>query len=708
METRLTTERPTSSISLYVPLYSALGILAALSIIFGFDSSARAQINCQSEIYLPAKTDPEDRFKKGYCFIKLGEFQEGVTRLTGLEKELPVIADYVIYYQGAAYENLGDNSNAAAQFERVITGYPDSGIKKKALARLGGIYNQTGDYSNAERIFRSLYAEESDRDLKASYLEGLGQALEKQGKYADAVNTYKQVWVEFPETKSSFGAQKAAREISAAQGVPFTQTESDYLQRADELYELARWSSAVENYEMASSQSPEARTRMGIAMVNAGSLNEAESVLSGINSPEALFWRGKLKSKQGLDGEASSLYSRIHTSFPSSELAPEGLYNAGRLYQINDDFGSAIKTYDLLIRSYPNNEFAEDGAWNLGWIYYKRGKYTEALATFSAFTDSAIPFNAANSRYWKARILEKQGRRDEARAEYMELAGMTTPTYHSYMAQKKTGHTPVYPNVNPESTALNPSAAAKKEKADILIRLGMPEDARLEIEKMEALANSKEEFVVVSLLYAKVDDYYNSIKVAQDIGLPQANTLSFPRGYRDIVASYAKKYGVDELLVYSVIREESRFQKDAVSPADAVGLMQLIPPTARVVASQIGISGFTTEMLTIPRINIEMGIFYLREVLDKFDGDVELALASYNAGPGRAADWKVDFYGLEKDEFIEEIPFKETRNYIRRILRSYGAYKAIYGNTAVAAPQNVPSQQNTTPAQDTGTAVPAN
>ena len=112
--------------------------------------------------------------------------------------------------------------------------------------------------------------------------------------------------------------------------------------------------------------------------------------------------------------------------------------------------------------------------------------------------------------------------------------------------------------------------------------------------------------------------------------------------------------------------------------------MQLIPPTARSVARQIGINGFSTAMLTIPRINIEMGIFYFKQVLDKFNGDVELALASYNAGPHRAVDWKVRFYGLEKDEFIEEVPFRETRNYIRRILRSYGAYKAIYGNTATS------------------------
>ncbi len=680
-------------------IYTVLTSLTVLT----FNSHARAQINCQSEIYLPARTDAEDRFKKGYCFIKLGQFQEGVTRLTGLESELPLIADYVIYYQGAGYENLGDLANAAERFNKVIDGYPESGVRQKTFARLGNIYIQMGDYTNAERIFRSLYAEESDRSLKASYLESLGQAYEKQGKYGEAVNTYKQVWVELPETKSSYSARKSAREISASQGVPFVPTESDYLQRADKLYELSRWSSAVQNYEQVSSLTTQARTRMGIAMVNAGSLNEAESVLSGISSPESLFWRGKLKSKQGLDAEASALYSEIQTLFPSSELAPEGLYNAGRLYQINDDYQNAIKTYDLLMRAYPTNSFAEDGAWNLGWIYYKRGKYQEALASFSASTGSSSAFNAANSRYCKARTLEKQGRRDEAMAEYMLLAGMTTPTYHSYLAQRKTGFTPSFPNVSPESTALNPSAAVKKEKAERLIRLGLPEDARLEIEKMEALANTKEELVTVSLLYSKVDDYYNSIKVAQDIGLPQANSLSYPRGYKDIVSSYAKKYGVDEFLVYSVIREESRFQKDVVSPADAVGLMQLIPPTARIVAGQIGLAGFTTEMLTIPRINIEMGIYYLSEVLDKFDGDVELALASYNAGPGRAADWKVDFYGLDKDEFVEEIPFRETRNYIRRILRSYGAYKAIYGNSASAAPVNTAPAQNTAPPQNKAT-----
>lgn len=669
-----------------LPLFSIVFSLAFI----GFHAYSFAQINCQSEIYLQAKPDPTDRFQKGYCFIKLGQFEQGVTRLKGLETELPLIADYVIYYQGAGYENLGEMQNASIMFNRVLTEYPDSALKKKTLARLGNIYTQTGDSANAERIFRSLYNEESDRYLKASYLEGLGQALEQQGKYSEAVGVYKQVWVEYPDTKSAGTSKQSASRISASQGIPFVPTESDYLQRANTLYSNSRWSSAVQNYQKVTSKSTDTRTKMAIAMVNSQRLNDAEAILNNINSPESLFWRAKIKSKQGLDSQASALYSQIHTSFPSSELAPEGLYNAARLYQINDNDQKAIKVYDLLIRTYPKNKYAEDGAWYLGWIYYRKGMYREALGTFSAFTDSASSFNASNARYWKARTLEKQGMSEQAMAEYKALAALTPPTYHTYLAQKKTGIAPAYANVSPESTSLNPAAAARKQKAEFLIRLGLLEDARLEIEKMEDVANTQEEFVVVSLLYSKVDDYYNSIKVAQGIGLPQANSLSFPRGYKDIVGPFAKKYGVDEYLVYSVIREESRFQKDVVSPADAVGLMQLIPPTARTVAREIGINGFTTEMLTIPRINIEMGIFYLKQVMDKFNGDVELALASYNAGPHRAANWKTRFYGLDKDEFIEEIPFRETRNYIRRILRSYGAYKAIYG-TAAAAPAAKPA-----------------
>jgi len=670
--------------------YEIFTIIALVSFLI-VPTAALAQLNCQSEIYQPATNDPKDKFKKGYCFIKLGQYLQGVTRLKGVESELPALADYVIYFQAAGYENLRDYSSSSTLFNKILTQYPQSGLKKKTLARLGNIYTQSGDYVNAERIFRSLSLEEKNRSTKASYLLGLGEALEKQGKYGDALITYKRIWIQYPETKASTKANTTANRISNTQGIAFQPSQSDYLERANILFNKSRWSSALNNYNKLSSKSTEVRTNMGIVMVNTKRLNEAENILKNINSPRSLFWRGKLKTKQGLDSQASQLYTQIHLLFPNSPIAAEGLYNAARLYQINNNTQKAIKTYDILIRSYPRNKYAEDGAWYLGWIYYRKGQYREAHGTFSAFTDSDSTFNASNAKYWRARTLEKQGKHDEAHVQYRELAGSTIPTYHTYLAQKKSGYTPKFANINPESSTLGTRANSRKEKAQLLINLGMVDEAKLEIIAMEDEAGTKEEFVIVSLLYSQVNDYNKSINVAQGIGLPQANRLSFPKGFQEFVGPYAKKYGVDELLVYSIIREESRFQKDVVSPADAVGLMQLIPPTAKAVARQIGINGFSTAMLTIPRINIEMGIFYFKQVLDKFNGDIELALASYNAGPHRAADWKVRFYGLEKDEFIEEVPFRETRNYIRRILRSYGAYKAIYGNAPISNQPGTPT-----------------
>ncbi|MBI4228649.1 MAG: lytic transglycosylase domain-containing protein, partial [Deltaproteobacteria bacterium] len=311
-----------------------------------------------------------------------------------------------------------------------------------------------------------------------------------------------------------------------------------------------------------------------------------------------------------------------------------------------------------------------------GWIYYKQGKINEALATFSAYTNSSSAFNSSNNKYWKAKVLEKLGRKEEASQIYRELAESTSPSYHSYLSQRKTGIKPSYGLASID--VYTQSESPKKVKADLLIQLETYDDAVLEIDKMLEESSTDQDFIQVSTLYANAEDFYNSIKVVQDIRIPQANILSYPRGYSDIVRAFSKKYNIDEYLVYSVIREESRFQKNAISSASAIGLMQLMPATARLTAREVGISGFNTDMLNVPRVNIELGIYYLKKVLSLFNGDIILALASYNAGPQRAEDWIVRFPNLEKDEFVEEVPFRETRNYIRRILRSYGAYKAIY------------------------------
>ncbi len=656
-------------------------ILIIALFILVFDRSAGADgINCQWVANEPVKESTGEKYRKGYCYMKLGRFQEGLALLNGLQEQLPLIGDYALYYRGVGEERTGNLSRAMELFNKILTDYPDSGLRKKVLLETSGIYSATRNYEKAENVYRSLYADESDQNAKSSFLNSIGDSQEGRKKYSEALTTYKQLWVQFPESRFADAAINKAFRISSTLGIPLVATESEYLQRAERLFKLSRWSSAIKEFERVS-QTGDIRLKTAICKFRLGRFNEASALLSRIGSAESLYWSAKISSKLDRDDEASQAYYQIYRLYPQSALAPEALYNGARLYQINSNFEKAIELYDLLLRKYPQSEFVEDGAWNLGWIYYRSGKYREALATFSSFTASSSTYNSSRAAYWQARTLEKQGNKAEAFAIYENLSRTAFPSYYSYLARRKTG---INPSVSSSSISTGETVtkrvAWRKERAEFLISLGILEDAVLEIKKIEKEAASASDSISASVLYAKVNDFYDSIRVADAVGLPQANRLSYPQGFDNIVKGFSAKYNVDEFIVYSIIREESRFQRDAVSPANAVGLMQLIPPTGRSTAAEVGISGYNTGMLYVPRVNIELGIAYFKKVLELFNGNVHLALGSYNAGPNNVAKWVVRSPGLDMDEFVEEIPFQETRNYVRRVLRSYGAYKAIYDN----------------------------
>ncbi|HEY7534428.1 MAG TPA: tetratricopeptide repeat protein, partial [Thermodesulfobacteriota bacterium] len=480
----------------------------------------------------------------------------------------------------------------------------------------------------------------------------------------------------------SESALAKANQISQREGIPFVPSESDYLKRANALFKLTKWESALDQFERVSNKDKDAWIKTAIAKYRMGQIDQAHSILAGINSPESLYWMSKISLKRGRDQEAAEILNQIPLLYPNSELAPSALYEAARLYQVNLDFKKALELYDLLIRKYPNSEFAEDAAWNLGWIHYRNGRLREALVTFSSFSDSKSPSSSSRATYWKARVLEKMGRKGEAFNIYQSLARSDNPTYYSYLALKKIGSAPrlnISLSSYTKTDAVN-KVNPRKNRAELLIELGTFDDAILEIMEFEKEAANTSELIEVSRLYNRVKKFNYSIKIAQDIRLPEGYRLSYPEGFNEIVRLYSGRYKADEFVIYSIIREESRFQEDAVSRSGAIGLMQLIPDTGMYTSRMVGISEYNTDMLYTPIINIQLGIAYFQEILEQYKGVVHLAIASYNAGPGNVARWVEKLRNLETDEFIEEIPYGETRNYVKRVLRSYGVYKAIYDN----------------------------
>jgi soluble lytic murein transglycosylase len=163
----------------------------------------------------------------------------------------------------------------------------------------------------------------------------------------------------------------------------------------------------------------------------------------------------------------------------------------------------------------------------------------------------------------------------------------------------------------------------------------------------------------------------------------------YPVDYWPLIRQHAAANGLDPYLVAALIAQESTFDKDIRSSANAYGLMQIVPATGRRWAKRLGIRGFSTRKLTVPEINVRIGTAYFASLLAQF-GSPHVALAGYNAGDSRAARWSAERRGMPQDEFIDDIPFAETQGYVRRILGTAEDYRRLYGSASAATPPPPP------------------
>jgi soluble lytic murein transglycosylase len=156
--------------------------------------------------------------------------------------------------------------------------------------------------------------------------------------------------------------------------------------------------------------------------------------------------------------------------------------------------------------------------------------------------------------------------------------------------------------------------------------------------------------------------------------------MAWPTAFDDTVERVARAQGVEPALVYAVMREESGYQPDALSVVGARGLVQIMPETGRRLAADLGARAFDPAELFVPERNLELGALYLSQLVGRFDGRLSAAIASYNAGPEAVARWVAADRGREDDEWVESIPYDQTRSYVKRVLRSVHVYRALYGS----------------------------
>jgi soluble lytic murein transglycosylase len=334
---------------------------------------------------------------------------------------------------------------------------------------------------------------------------------------------------------------------------------------------------------------------------------------------------------------APELFQTFLKRYPDSEEATAAMYFLGRIAESHAEWPVARSWYNEIASHFPNFFYAALARERLKHPEISRASDSPGVAAFL----QSITFAPRNRLPNLAPGEANRARMD--RAQLLSAAGLDDLAESELMFSAKADGQP---------------ELAGFEAAEIAFRRGAPDQA-------------------IRYIKQTAPDY---LRFAADATPQKFWKLAFPLPYRDTLERYSRQEGLDPFLVAGVIRQESGFNTKAVSHANAYGLTQVLPSTGRQISRRVGLRGFHSGMLFTPDVNIRIGTYYLRTLLDRLQGNWNATLASYNAGPARVAQWLARGTYSEPAEFIESIPFDETRDYVKSVLRNADAYRRFYGN----------------------------
>ncbi|MDA8101137.1 MAG: tetratricopeptide repeat protein, partial [Nitrospiraceae bacterium] len=590
--------------------------------------------------------------------------------------------------------------------------------------------------------FEQLLREYGRSDQAPDAGIGLGMARTGAGDLPGAALAYQEVQVRYPSPDRDGEVERLLTDLRKRGVTVPPPTAAEWYERGKNCYRLAFYDQAHQSFSKALDADPahpdraDMLLRSGVSLYYLGKRPEAASVLEKLikaglpdcRCAEALHWLGKCYSRLGMREEAVETYLKIVSRYPESDWADDALYFAGNVQRDGGDAKQAIKYYRRLITDYPESSFADSALWWMGWIHYSAGEFSKAEESLQELV-SRYPrsFLVNQALYWKGRSADRRGERSKAIRSYQRVLAHGPYTYYGSLAAERLSGTEMqviaaeepFDAMDPEaddgaeadagtedlSAAAGPpdwaaeardvlSATPAYRRTLELMFQDMKKDAAVELWSLQELRpRRKAALIGLSKTFFQLGDYHSSLLVVlrnfeRALERPSASLpgdiwlLAYPQGFWTSISSSARKYGMDPFFVAAIIREESQFRPDALSPAGARGAMQVMPATGEWIARTAGIAGFDRSKLFEADTNISVGTWYLSHLMKRFQGDLTLVSAAYNAGPEAVANWVAKMgAGVESSLFVESIPYTETRGYVKKVLRNYAEYKRLYGSS---------------------------
>lgn len=628
------------------------------------------------------------------------------------------LASYVEYYQGLGQLRLGRATEARRTFQSLASKRPVGYLTEAAALREAESDEALGEQAAALAIYERLSNEKTI--APDDVLMRVGRTAKAAGDREKATTAFSRVVYEFPFSDLAIQASAELEGLPIAPIVPGSNRYMLELGRAERLFAAKRYAAARTGFEaVRTAAQGDDRELVNLRLAECDYfLKRTRSARDGVRpyieqasrQGEALFFYAVSMRDLGDRDEYLRVIRRVVDEFPSQSWAEEALNNLATHYIVQDDDEQADATFREMYQKFPMGHYAERAAWKIGWWSYRNGQYPD---TIKVFETAASRFPRSDYRppwlYWTGRAHDALNEPSIAQERYSLVVTDYLNSYYGRLAAKRlNGRVPqrrlivdVQDSGAPAAAADEPAPSVQLPPNEAVVRallaLDLYDQALDELRyAQKAWSDSPVVQATIAWIYNQRGDLragINAMKRAypqylaaggEKLPTPLLKVL-FPVNYWGMIRRYSEERHLDPYMMAALILQESNFTPDIKSSANAYGLMQLLPSTGRQYARSLHLPRrFSISMLTTAETNIKMGTAHFADLVQQFGG-AHYALASYNAGENRIARWISERPGIDQDEWIDDIPFPETQNYVKRILGQAEDYRRLYSSSSSAA-----------------------
>jgi soluble lytic murein transglycosylase len=641
----------------------------------------------------------------GHAYMLDHRYADAATNYGQAKRAGEALDDYADYLGAQAAIQAGRPGDAYAVLDHFADHYPDSIFIASAPVLLANAHIQQGDAKGALDVLAPLM--NTPESEQVNFRHALGRAYQLAGDMAHAAPIFKKIYATQPLATESAEAATQLQTMGAPLSAAERKTHADALFNAKRYGEAGTEYNAIKNNPQLSAADRDALTLYAAVCefkLKQLSRREVEKLPDTSDDTAALklYMLAELSRNEDDRAGHDALISQMMLRFPASRWLEEALYSGGNMYLLKHDAKQAIYHYTTLVKMFPNSTYAPSAHWRAAWMNYRLRNYPEA----ARLMDEQIErypggLEIPSALYWRGRIYEDEEHNfPQAANYYRKLSTIYTDFYYANLARQRLTvlgtqpATPAAPSLNaaqkPSTLELTGELPENDEhliKARLLANAALNEYIAPEIrasptaDEWGALAQAE--------IYVSYGEYTRALQSMKHSGIPFFTLpmdqvpsvywhLLFPQPYWTELVSNAGANGLDPYLVASLIRQESEFNAGVISHANAYGLMQLLPTVGKSLAKKRGIKRFDAKQLLDPSVNLQLGAVNLKQALDRFGGQVEYALAAYNAGDTPVRQWLASNDYKDVPEFVESIPYTETRDYVQAILRNREMYRALY------------------------------